>query len=73
MLVNSLLLAALAALAHARPARLAARVVDAQTAAQTEYDFIIAGGGTSGLTVADRLTEKPNGVYPLHGVFHGHY
>jgi hypothetical protein len=22
------------------------------------YDFVIAGGGTSGLTVADRLTEK---------------
>lgn len=26
------------------------------------YDFIIIGGGTSGLTVADRLTENPNGA-----------
>ncbi|RYP43698.1 hypothetical protein DL768_009766 [Monosporascus sp. mg162] len=26
----------------------------------TEYDFIIAGGGVSGLTVADRLTEDPS-------------
>ena len=25
------------------------------------YDFVIVGGGTSGLTVADRLTENPNG------------
>ena len=23
------------------------------------YDFVIVGGGTSGLTVADRLTENP--------------
>jgi DeoR/GlpR family transcriptional regulator of sugar metabolism len=28
------------------------------------YDFIIIGGGTSGLTVADRLTENPNGALP---------
>ena len=24
---------------------------------KTEYDYVIVGGGTSGLTVADRLTE----------------
>lgn len=24
---------------------------------QSEYDFIVVGGGASGLTVADRLTE----------------
>lgn len=24
------------------------------------YDFVIAGGGIAGLTVADRLTENPN-------------
>lgn len=63
MLVNSLLLAALAALAKALPSGLLARVVDAQTASQTQYDFIIAGGGTSGLTVADRLTENPDGEH----------
>ena len=27
------------------------------------YDFVIVGGGTSGLTVADRLTENPNGEF----------
>lgn len=28
---------------------------------EAEYDFIIAGGGIAGLTVADRLTENTNG------------
>jgi ribulose 1,5-bisphosphate synthetase/thiazole synthase len=32
---------------------------------ESEYDFVIAGGGISGLTVADRLTEDPNGTIPL--------
>ena len=26
------------------------------------YDFVVVGGGTSGLTVADRLTEDPSGM-----------
>ena len=25
---------------------------------QTQYDYIVVGGGTAGLTVADRLTEN---------------
>jgi choline dehydrogenase len=37
--------------------------VHPRTASNTSYNFIIAGGGIGGLTVADRLTEDPNGRY----------
>lgn len=31
------------------------------------YDYIIVGGGVSGLVVANRLTEEPNGTsIPAH-------
>lgn len=32
-----------------------------------EYDFIIAGAGPSGLTVADRLTEHPSSELSISG------
>lgn len=38
-----------------------ATVVDCRSIAENNYTFIIAGGGTSGLTLADRLSEDPNG------------
>lgn len=38
-----------------------ATLVSRQDADATEYDFVVAGGGISGLTVADRLTEDSNG------------
>ncbi|KAK4222134.1 putative GMC oxidoreductase [Podospora fimiseda] len=37
-----------------------ATLVKARTVTETQYDFIIAGGGIAGLTVADRLTEDPD-------------
>ncbi|KAL8369879.1 hypothetical protein RB595_000300 [Gaeumannomyces hyphopodioides] len=37
-----------------------ATAVSEAAVSKTEYDFVIAGGGISGLTVADRLTEDPN-------------
>jgi choline dehydrogenase len=35
-------------------------VTSAQEFLDTEYDFVICGGGTAGLTLAARLTEDPN-------------
>jgi choline dehydrogenase-like flavoprotein len=34
-------------------------VVEDATYLKSKYDYVIVGGGTSGLTVADRLTENP--------------
>jgi hypothetical protein len=33
---------------------------------QSEYDYVIVGGGTAGLTVADRLTESGRCRSPIH-------
>lgn len=41
-----------------------ATVVSRYDVNSTEYDFVIAGGGLSSLTVADRLTEDRNGISP---------
>ncbi|KAF2744933.1 GMC oxidoreductase [Sporormia fimetaria CBS 119925] len=61
MLLRHCLFLASAALVRALPRHaLLARVIDSKVAAETAYDFVIAGGGTAGLTVADRLTENPN-------------
>ncbi len=37
-----------------------ARVITPDVASNTAYNYIIAGGGIGGLTVADRLTEDPS-------------
>ncbi|KAF2175443.1 GMC oxidoreductase [Zopfia rhizophila CBS 207.26] len=54
VLLNALLVGSLAALASALPHAAVKRQI---SQLRHSYDFIIAGGGTTGLTVADRLTE----------------
>ena len=62
----TLTITALAQLSHcSREAPGFATVVSPRTVNNTSYDFIIVGGGISGLTVADRLTEDSSGEYML--------
>jgi hypothetical protein len=43
-----------------------ARIIGRDATLSSSYDFVIVGGGTSGLTVADRLTENPESMCLLH-------
>ena len=56
-----LLTLAFASAVTCSPFRVAERAVVVNNASELrlEYDYVIIGGGTSGLTVADRLTEDP--------------
>lgn len=42
-----------------------AQIVGRGIPLSASYDFVIIGGGTSGLTVADRLTEDPSSKISL--------
>lgn len=39
-----------------------ATVVNDVSGVKARYDYVVVGGGTSGLTVANRLTEDPSGT-----------
>jgi hypothetical protein len=69
MLLLLLLPLALVSVAACSPVQLARRavVVDDVSTLSAQYDYVIIGGGASGLTVADRLTEDPKGtrLHPL--------
>ncbi|KAL8907682.1 MAG: hypothetical protein Q9207_001250 [Kuettlingeria erythrocarpa] len=48
----------------AQPLEIRATVVDSASSLKDGYDYVVIGGGTSGLTVANRLTEDASGVPP---------
>lgn len=45
-----------------------ANLVGYDISLKSSYDFIVVGGGTSGLTVADRLTENPRSELSILGI-----
>lgn len=61
VIAQLLLLLLLGSFVVCSPIDLAERalLVDKLANLQKDYDYVIIGGGTSGLTVANRLTENP--------------
>lgn len=56
--LRAILAASLLGLAAARPAHARGAMVKRQEEVYEEYDFVVVGAGTAGLTVADRLSEE---------------
>lgn len=66
LITRSILCLALASFSYASPVvTLAPRAVVLEDASQLKsaYDYVVIGGGTSGLVVANRLTEDSAGTY----------
>lgn len=56
--LRALLAASLLGLTVAMPAHASGAMVKRQDEVYDEYDFVVVGAGTAGLTVADRLSEE---------------
>lgn len=50
------------AVVRPHPLETRATIVDSASSLNERYDYVVIGGGTSGLTVANRLTEDPSGM-----------
>lgn len=49
-----------------------ARIIGRDTSLLSCYDYIVVGGGTSGLVVADRLTEDSSSKIPISSSYWPH-
>ncbi|KEZ44088.1 hypothetical protein SAPIO_CDS3845 [Scedosporium apiospermum] len=70
LLASVLVSASLVSLAVARPTHARSALVKRQDEIYEEYDFIVVGAGTAGLTVADRLSEE--GKYTVLCIEYGY-
>lgn len=60
---------ALASFTNAHPA-FRGRILSRDTDLLPSYDYVVVGGGASGLTVANRLTEDSSKLHCLNGTWH---
>lgn len=62
--LRALLVASFMGLTAAMPAHARGAIVKRQDEVYEEYDFVVVGAGTAGLTVADRLSEEGKCKFP---------
>lgn len=63
-LLTALVFISAAEYVFAAPFEFPGKVIARHEELLAEYDYVVVGGGTSGLVVSNRLTENPESMYP---------